>query len=174
MFDKVSFIDGMIKKTSTALDAIKTMLEMKETVAVNEKAIALQKELLSLQQDLFSFHTSYISIQNELTAAQARIRALENEKAEEQQLRHELERYQRHKLPSGSFVYRHKETVEGYDPDMYFCPKCHQHSGPAVLQVIPPKNWHAYLQCPQCGSEYMNERIIDTPNRRIPKREGGF
>lgn len=175
MFEDVPYIGNAIKKTTDVLTLIKQLQDLKETVAVNQKAVVLQTVLLSLQQDLSAFQHRYSQLWDELEAAKARIRTLDDEKTQERNLRHEHERYHLHKLASGVRVYRLKETEQDYDPDMYFCPECMAKTGPSLLQVVPEKNMHTYLQCFRCREEFRNKRIpfeltrLDDDDEEFPR-----
>lgn len=159
MLENVPYIGSAIKTTKSLIEAVKQFQDVKEEVAVNRTALELQRSLLSLQQDLFAFQTRYSELWNELEAAKARIRALDDEKAQERDFRHERERYHLHKLASGTHVYRLKETEQDYNPDMYFCPECMAKTGPSILQIAPGKQMHTYLLCLRCRNEFRNEHI---------------
>ena len=159
MFEDVPYIGNAIKTTKSLIEAVKQFQDVKEEVAVNRTALELQRNLISLQHDLLAFQTRYSELWEELEAAKARIRALDDEKTQKRGLLHERERYHLHKLASGAQVYCLKETEQDHDPDMYFCPECMTKTGPSLLQVVPEKNMHTYLQCLRCRNEFRNQRI---------------
>src|SRR5690606_36009610 len=94
----------------------------------------------------------------QLIAAQTEHLALLAEKAELeaqvlklQDWAHEKQRYQRHQMPAGSFVYRLKPGMEAGEPTHDICTECYQQGIKSILQAAED-GWFEALKCHRCNS----------------------
>jgi len=142
---------SLYESVKAVKDVVKAASDLKTDVAINEKATEIYSYLNDVQEKLMSLQADHMSM--------TRLKDdLERQVMELTQWNKEKAHYALAKLPSGAMVYQLKPSYQGDEPAHYLCPNCYQKQVKSILQFHGYSQWHSILRCPDCTSDYFNER----------------
>lgn len=133
-------------------NGVRALDELQDNIAAAQQRSALLDLVIRAQHlliDAQAQHAAAIGRVNELEAKMKQAERWANQKA----------RYQLHRLPSGTLVYRYQPAENEAEPVHDLCPNCYLKDVPSILQAAGFANGHQTASCPNCRAVYLLGKV---------------
>lgn len=117
----------MIAEIGAGLGSLKSAYNLAKTLNAANTQVAINDVRLALQNRIFEAREA-------LTAAETRIRELEQQVVELEDWETKKQRYELKNLDRGAFAYVHKATVENAEEPHWLCQPCFEGHRRSILQ----------------------------------------
>jgi len=138
-------IAALLSSFSHLQNIAKTLLNLRDKAKLNEKIIELQSVIITAQ-------TQVMSIQQDSTALETRVRELEAECMRLKDWSAEKQNYTCRRIARGVFAYLQKEAVSNFQDAHKYCCNCFDQGEKSLLQQTtkPLEEFTVRLVCPRC------------------------
>ena len=148
-----------IASVSSALGALKDIYNGIKTLQSVQEDLRLAEQKAVLLDMVNNAQLLLYEVQEKNAAASGRINELEAALQKAKSWEQQKQRYQLHRLATGTFVYRLKPDDESLEPEHDLCAHCYQQGIPAILQAAGYASGHKASSCPHCHTVYLMEQI---------------
>jgi hypothetical protein len=144
----VDIITSAFAGLKTAFDFAKAAIAARDDALVSQAVQAMNEHIIGVQNVCLELHEKIQALTGEKAALKERARQIENQLRQIEEMRADLENYERYQTARGSVCYRDKTTVGPDKKPIYICADCAERG---VKTYLKPEQQGLWLVCHKHG-----------------------